>query len=418
MGAPYVGDVARRAVAVSLRDRAWRVATGATAIVRRLGHAGLYDLGPIGTVFMPALHRNGEIDIDRLLSGAEDSSGTYLARRPRSLSPLERFDNAFEPSPLPARRSVALDVEQARLVGPIGAMINPANGRLYIESSSGRPAQTRKDSTFRRLRLLAPRDRRPGPLVFLPSYDAKNYFHFVSDVLTRLYAFSDDGAADLSRFRENVADLEFVLDEAGPPWQRAYLELLGLRIVMAPLSTRTNWLVDQLVFPTFAGLAHPRFGASLFPAEALHWLRRALREAAEVGDTRDSRLYVTRLSAPTRRVANEPEIERLLAGRGFRRVVPDELSVVDQVRTFAAAEAIVAPHGAGLTNILYASPIPVVELVSPLHVVPCFYLLGEPLGHDYWYVVGSKAVRERDDFTADYTIDAGLLARTLDEAGV
>src|SRR5206468_2318038 len=132
-----------------------------------------------------------------------------------------------------------------------------------------RPGQLTKHRSVRRVRRLLPLVEREGPLVFLPSYDTKNYFHFVTDALTRLYAFSDDGRADLARFRENVAHLEFVLDEAGPAWQRQFGDLLGLRHTTARLTDDTNWRVRRLVFPTFVGVQHPRFGASLFPREML-----------------------------------------------------------------------------------------------------------------------------------------------------
>jgi capsular polysaccharide biosynthesis protein len=53
-------------------------------------------------------------------------------------------------------------------------------------------------------------------------------------------------------------------------------------------------------------------------------------------------------------LVNEAELAAALAPLGFRTVVPERMSVADQVRTFARAQVIVAAHGAGLTNMIFA----------------------------------------------------------------
>ncbi|HBW56875.1 MAG TPA: hypothetical protein DEF27_03370, partial [Oscillatoriales bacterium UBA8482] len=57
-------------------------------------------------------------------------------------------------------------------------------------------------------------------------------------------------------------------------------------------------------------------------------------------------------------------------------VVPVELetlSVAEQARLFAHAKVIIAPHGAGLTNLMFCSPETIViELVSP-HYIRHYY---------------------------------------------
>lgn len=277
-----------------------------------------------------------------------------------------------------------------------------------------------KLKTFRRVGLLGRRERLTGPLVFLPTHDSGNYYHFLVDVLTRLYAFSDDGAADLARLRERTAGIEFVLDASEPRFQRELLDLLGLRHRSVALPRATNWIVEPLLFPTYVGTPHPQGSPTLFPPRVLRWLRAILREAAGArADAPRRRLYVSRRGAPTRRIVNEPELEEALARRGFEIVRPEELSAREQIVRFAAAEAIVAPHGAGLANILHAERATVVELVSPAHQVVCFYLLGSALEHDYWYVVGElERAAAPGDFTPDYRVDADRLLATLDAAGV
>ena len=57
----------------------------------------------------------------------------------------------------------------------------------------------------------------------------------------------------------------------------------------------------------------------------------------------------------TRRVENEAELLAALEPLGFEAIDPGALSPAEQVRAFAEAECIVGPHGAGLTNLAFAS---------------------------------------------------------------
>ena len=65
------------------------------------------------------------------------------------------------------------------------------------------------------------------------------------------------------------------------------------------------------------------------------------------------RLYISRRDSSNRRLVNEAEIEARAIAAGFVPVVLSELSVAEQVRLFAEASHIVAPHGAGLANLSF-----------------------------------------------------------------
>ena len=66
-------------------------------------------------------------------------------------------------------------------------------------------------------------------------------------------------------------------------------------------------------------------------------------------------IYLSRgASANNRMVENEQQIlDEVLLPRGFRVLNPAGLSVADQIALFGAATAIVTPHGAGMTNVLF-----------------------------------------------------------------
>lgn len=69
-----------------------------------------------------------------------------------------------------------------------------------------------------------------------------------------------------------------------------------------------------------------------------------------------SKIYASRSDTKKRQLLNESELERRLIERGYTVVNCGSLEVEEQVALFANADMIVAPHGAALTNVLFASP--------------------------------------------------------------
>ena len=66
------------------------------------------------------------------------------------------------------------------------------------------------------------------------------------------------------------------------------------------------------------------------------------------------RIYVTRKLAVKRHLSNEEEFLPLLKKHNFRKFYLEELNNMDQVQLFRTASHVIAAHGAGLTNVLFA----------------------------------------------------------------
>ena len=78
-----------------------------------------------------------------------------------------------------------------------------------------------------------------------------------------------------------------------------------------------------------------------------------------------------------RPLVNEDEVVDALARLGFTPIKPETLSFADQVRLFRGAEAIVAPHGAELTNLGFCRPgCVVLELLMDSYANWCFSPFG------------------------------------------
>ncbi len=78
------------------------------------------------------------------------------------------------------------------------------------------------------------------------------------------------------------------------------------------------------------------------------------------GDTPEEgfpkRIYVSRNDARLRRVSNEDRVLAILEPLGFQRVILKGMPMARQVQYFRQAEAVVAPHGAGLAHTAWSKP--------------------------------------------------------------
>jgi len=100
---------------------------------------------------------------------------------------------------------------------------------------------------------------------------------------------------------------------------------------------------------------------------------------ADVRALRNRRLLVAR-KGPTRTIQNLEQVQDFLSRYGFETVYLEGMSTRDQILMFQSAEFIVAPHGAGLANLLFCEPgTKVIELTPAAEMRPFFWVISEKL---------------------------------------
>ena len=152
-----------------------------------------------------------------------------------------------------------------------------------------------------------------------------------------------------------------------------------------------------------------------FRPELLHLVREALPTTSTAAPHR--RVYISRANATRRRLLNEDQVWRLLERAGFERVFMEELPFDDQVRLMGETAVLAAPHGAGLTNMMFCRPgTHVLEIADLGFPNPNFYALASALDHPYWLVsaepVGGGHPLERDMRVEPTAIEEAL--RTME----
>ena len=248
----------------------------------------------------------------------------------------------------------------------------------------------------------------PGRLGVLASRGDRVYYHFLMDVLPRLGVLEQC---------PEVAPPDRWYVPANLPFQRQLLDLIGIGADQRIDSSQAPHVqAECLVVPGLPGTNVQN------PAWAVAFLRERLLPPG-IERVRGRNLYVTRGDSPNNRIVrNEDEVLRALDDRGFRRIDPGEMSVVDQIRAFAEADVIVSAHGSALANIVFASAgACLIELFPRGHVVPDYWKLacGVP-GLEYRYLTGVGATARCDRsrmLVSDVVVDIEALHATLSEIG-
>lgn len=288
------------------------------------------------------------------------------------------------------------------VVWPGSGLIRKADGKLeiepiWIEDHLGQCG----DYASKWSHFPASRD---GFYLNLSLFWWQNYYHWFADVLTRLH--------DLLPLSE--PKLQVILPSGMSPWQMHSLELLGLPLDRCVFhSGKRPWRVEKLLYispVTMTGNHTP---------ESLFWLRNTL--LSKLGLSLQSagwrKIYLTRKGARSRHILNEEEYLPLLKNRGIEVVDCAQLSLEEQIRLFSEARCVIAPHGAALTNILYApTGAKIFEIFEPGSIRQCYWSMSLTLGHDYSCGMGKSVMNPLGE--ANLSVNADELFSALESAGM
>lgn len=285
-----------------------------------------------------------------------------------------------------------------------------AGADKVVQDHSGRFAPLVNHVTAN-LRLILDRARMVPGRVFVLGDEIQppNYCHWLLDALPRLDCLGSTD--DCSSVSVAVAPLT-------APFQRETLHRCGFDdahiVELGPMQAlRAD---ELLVTSDLPDPPHPAFKAA---AWALRFLRRRLGSPDPAGagaGATPRRIYVSRADSAGRRVVNEDALLAALRPLGFVPVALAGMTVQAQAALFADAEMIVGPHGAGLTNAVFAPPgTGLLELFPRSYGMATYYVLamGARLTYDDLIfddvVPGSRA--QRDDMRVDV---AQVVARCHD----
>ncbi|NJO77111.1 MAG: DUF563 domain-containing protein [Cyanobacteria bacterium RM1_2_2] len=222
----------------------------------------------------------------------------------------------------------------------------------------------------------------PGRVAVLSGLSGHNYFHWMVDILPRFALLQQSGM--------NLADIDwFWINDPQQPFQQETLHHLGIspeRILVGDQHPQIQ--AEQLIVPSFAG------NLGWIEPWALKFLRQQFLKLADAQLShlpRHERIYISRANAHHRRVLNEAAVLEKLHAAGFVAVELETLTLAEQIALFRHAKVVVAPHGGGLTNLLFCSPgTQVVEFVAPQYTRHYYWVISQQLGLRHFFLVGTE----------------------------
>lgn len=240
--------------------------------------------------------------------------------------------------------------------------------------------------------------RGPSLGTVFPLVCTNGYYHWVLEYLPRLRA--------LFAYERQSDALPTVLLRSNPPtWMYETLTELGV-----PRSRCAEWSgryarAERVITCTHRVHYKENFNPCLAD---YRWLRSRLTADVRPASETLSYVYISRSDADERRIVNESAVIDALSELGFRRYVLSSMSIDEQIRLFYNADIVVAPHGAGLVNMLFGESMSIVELFPQTMIEPYYYLLADVLGHGY-----SCAIYPSTGTAHDFYVDVETLTELV-----
>ncbi|WP_158272057.1 glycosyltransferase family 61 protein [Marinicauda salina] len=256
-----------------------------------------------------------------------------------------------------------LRLENVYVAGHEGAILDPVNEACWTGMTAGWPEEAAlkrlKEFDFARqagvshfvlddFRTLADKglslDRVERAAV-LTGPGGRIYGHWLIDVLPRLDHYLEDTLEPGTLYLTNPLK----------PFMREILTAVGADwLALRDYHPSRIHAVDELIIETLPRHFHVVQASRLHAG--LERLEHGLPAVADTGIEPARKIYVSRARWQRRTLVNGVEIEAYLAGRGWRVVHPETLTVAEQRALFSCAEIVLGEDGSGLHNTLFSPP--------------------------------------------------------------
>lgn len=263
---------------------------------------------------------------------------------------------------------LVLEMERAKIVGE-GRLLATSSNDVIGDMQGLFGVKAPAEHHFLNPKLRIPR-RLAGTSFILAGATGPNYYHWLIDCLPRL-AIAKHAEIDLDAIDH------FLVMNRPPAFVFETLSACGIPASKCVSMHSKEVLECDRLIATELPTPFDRYP---------DWVIRDLRGLLAPRDHAEPKrlVYLSRKDARGRRVTNEAELVSRLAPMGFEVTTTSGMSVRQQTELFAGAKIIMAPHGAGLTNILFSAPgTTVIEFYDPTYNVDCFQRLGAVLKQKY-----------------------------------
>ena len=179
--------------------------------------------------------------------------------------------------------------------------------------------------------------------VWLPidEASANNPWHIWIDVISKFRLMEKRWSTDFTRYC-------FILANHSNYFDKVLKEIFpDVKVLVMPKNE--TWEFRHLLVPSMSNSQDGIITPHLAP-----WLRhlKGIHGFKSIEPRR--KILVLRPGAKTRKLVNSDEL--ILALKGWESVALENMTILEQMKTFAEASHVVAAHGAGLINLLWCKP--------------------------------------------------------------
>lgn len=212
-----------------------------------------------------------------------------------------------------------------------------------------------------------------GKTLLIKGTWSEAFYHFITETLAKLLIAQKE--FDLNSFDQIVV--------SGPNirYIKEWLHLMGInRPNVIDVAANQAMICDELYVPTYLQMC------GFTSQDLIHFLNEHIPQDAVLSPELNGveKIYISR--SGSRKLLNEAELEKPLVEAGYKIVQLEKLSVLDQMLLFKNARSIIAPHGAGLSNLVFTQA-KVLELVGKGYHNTCFADISLHTQSDYQYLV-------------------------------
>jgi hypothetical protein len=232
-----------------------------------------------------------------------------------------------------------------------------------------------------------------------------NYYHWITECLPRLEG--------LEYYQAKTGRKPALIIDANPSkWQIESLRLLGYEPNDCIRWHGPRLKVKRLVVPSW------RRKYRIIPPTTCRWLRQ--RMLSNLPALRNEelpfspRIYISRSKTAGRQITNEEDVLKTLIPLGFVAYTLENMNFADQVRLFSQAEIVVAAHGAGLVNIIFAQNLKVIEFFGSFGSAS-YFLIAQAMGFRYGCLWLSNEEKNNNEKYSDITVDIAKLQSLVTE---
>ncbi|MGL6283693.1 MAG: glycosyltransferase family 61 protein, partial [Microcoleaceae cyanobacterium] len=187
----------------------------------------------------------------------------------------------------------------------------------------------------------------------------------------------------------NLEEIDyFVINHYHDAYRQETLAKLNIPLEKVITTTENPYIQGKnLIIPSYPYLR----GSNVSPWNC-QFLKDTFLPKGKINSPYGERIYISRSQASRRRILNETEILEDLNNLGFVSVFLESMSVEEQAICMAGARVIIAPHGAGLTNLVFCRPgTKIIELFSDQYLIGLYWKISNLSGLQHYHLINSSS---------------------------